>query len=243
MKWNSLFRSNHFPLILVALFLLGSIPKNTSAQTILNSGDTDVFFEMGDQNNPALGSFLAGTTTFNLTAADIPNVELLADFFVVDAGVDIVINGTSLFPQFDDLSQFGNVTVFNTSVSPGFFGAPGGNIESPFSTNTDTSLPRLTISSNSAGTTFSGTLDPNTTAITTFPPAAALTNSLQDFTSLLQVGSNTIEIFNLNQFEGATLDGEFVVSLAAIDPAAVPEPSSISILLLLGTCLVTKRRR
>jgi len=231
MKWNSLFSSIHFPLILAALFLLGSIPKNASAQTILNPGDETVFFDSDGAS--MLGRFPAGDATFNLTAADIPNVELLADFFLVDAGVDIVINGTSLFPQFDDISQFGPTIFPGTGATLG-----GDNIDFPFNTNAN-GLPRLTVSSTSAGTTFSGAIFENSTTTTPLTPNFAV----QDFTSLLVPGANTIEIFNLNQVDGAALEGEFVVSLAALDPAAVPEPSSISILLLLGTCLVTKRRR
>ena len=247
MKWNSLFRSNHFLLILAALFLLGSIPKNASAQTILNTDNNVINVSVPDGNSitdtPGEIGFLAGSTTFDLATGDIPNVELLADLFTVDAGVNIVVNGTQLFDRFTDLSQFGFISVFENEVAPGFEGAAEGNINSPFTPNTDPTLPRLSINSTSAGTTFSGTVDPGTTAITTFPPAAALTDSLEDFTSLLQVGSNTIEFFALNDNDLAFLDGEFTVTLNAINPIAVPEPSSISILLLLGTCLVTKRRR
>ena len=60
-----------------------------------------------------------------------------------------------------------------------------------------------------------------------------------DFNKLLQPGKNTIEIVNLNSFQGATLGGDYTVKLVA----AVPEPSATSLCLVTGLFWIKRRRR
>ena len=211
-------RSDSDILVLVHFF------SATTYADIIDSGVISV-------QEPAGGGFIGGVSTFSLTAAEIPDVELLADFFVVDAGVDIVVNGTSLFPQFNDVSQFGPDSVFLGT------GVANGGIENPFGTNSN-GLPRLTVASDSAGTIFSGAVTPTTNSTITYTPNF----TVEDFNSLLVAGPNTIEFFVLNGFQGANLQGDFVVELNTI-AAAVPEPGSAGLLgLLLVGCLSTRRR-
>ena len=216
--------------VLTYLFLITFFSGTTSADIVLDSGSISV--PKTNTTVPQLG----GTASFSLTADQIPDVELLANLFIVDAGVDVVVNGTSLFTQFNDISQFGPTDVF---VGTGF---PNGGVDFPFSANTN-GLPRLTIESDSTGTTFSGAVSPDSTSTITFTPNPD-TNvfAIQNFNSLLNVGNNTIEFFVLNGFGNAALDGEFVVELNTTT-AAVPEPGSASLLGLFLVGYLSTRRR
>ncbi len=192
-------------------------------------GDT-ITLDEGDISTTTQGG-LAGTSTFSVTAAEIPDVELLADFLIVDSGVDIVVNGTSLFPQFVDISQFGNVPVFSGTGE-----TQGGGVNQPFTPN-DNGLPRLTVNSTSAGTTFSGATIPDDTQTTTYTPEF----TVQNFSSLLIDGTNTITFFNLNDNGPASLQGDFAVTLHS---TAIPEPGMTGLAIVaLVSCLSTRRRR
>ena len=131
-------------------------------------GDT-IILDEGDISTTVQGA-PGGTATFSVTAAEIPDVELLADFLIVDAGVDIVVNGTSLFPQFTDISNFGPVPVFSGTGE-----TQGGGVNQPFTPN-DNGLPRLTVNSTSAGTTFSGATFEDDTQTTTYTPCLLYTS-------------------------------------------------------------------
>lgn len=219
---------SNFPIssktLLSSLLFLALMAGTSWGSIVLSNGTIDAQAGSG-------GGILGGTATFNLQASEIPDVELLANFFIVDAGVDIVVNGTSLFPQFEDVSQFGPVAVFSGTGESG-----GGGINSPFGPNSN-NLPRLTVNSTSVGTDFSGATFQNSTSTVPYTPVF----TVQDFSSLLQSGSNTIEFFVLNNFQGANLQGDFEVTLNA---AAVPEPSAIGLAMLAFlTCLASHRRR
>ena len=192
-------------------------------------GDT-IILDEGDISTTTQGG-LAGTATFSVTAAEIPDVELLADFLIVDSGVDIVVNGTSLFPQFVDISQFGNVPVFSGTGE-----TQGGGVNQPFDPNMN-GLPRLTVNSTSAGTTFSGATFEDDTQTTTYTPEF----TVQNFSSLLIDGTNTITFFNLNDNGPASLQGDFAVTLHS---TAIPEPGMTGLAIVaLVSCLSTRRRR
>ena len=192
-------------------------------------GDT-ITLDEGDISTTTQGG-LAGTSTFSVTAAEIPDVELLADFLIVDSGVDIVVNGTSLFPQFVDISQFGNVPVFSGTGE-----TQGGGVNQPFDPNMN-GLPRLTVNSTSAGTTFSGATSVLDTQTTTYTPEF----TVQNFSSLLIDGTNTITFFNLNNDGPASLQGDFAVTLHS---TAIPEPGMTGLAIVaLVSCLSTRRRR
>ena len=192
-------------------------------------GDT-IILDEGDISTTTQGG-LAGTATFSVAAAEIPDVELLADFLIVDSGVDIVVNGTPLFPQFVDISQFGNVPVFSGTGE-----TQGGGVNQPFTPNYN-GLPRLTFNSTSAGTTFSGATFREDTQTTTYTPEF----TVQNFSSLLIDGTNTITFFNLNDNGPASLQGDFAVTLHS---TAIPEPGMTGLAIVaLVSCLSTRRRR
>ena len=214
-----------------SLILVIAISGNADGDTILEMGTVSVMQASG-------GGGLGGTSTFTLSADDIPDLELLTNFSIVDAGVEIRVNGTSLFPLFDDISQFSQDLVFlDTGVT--LSGGNGeGNIESPFSPNNN-GLPRLTVNSTSDGTTFGGGALVNDSSVTDYTPNF----TVQDFTSLLVAGENNIEFFVLNSFEGANLQGDFTVSLNP-ETVAVPEPTVTGFaLFVLATGLTRRRRR
>ena len=229
MKTNSL----TLPSLLISVaFFTGNVAGDLVE---LDSGDISIL-EQRPNNGDAIGPFLAGTSTFNVTASDIPDVELLADFFLVDAGVRIEVNGTPLFPDFVDISNFGPEPVFTGTGEPN-----GGGVNFPFSTNNNgpngTMLPRLTVNSTSAGTAFSGATF--TTDNFTRPYTPVFT--VADFNSLLVEGSNTIDFFVLNTFQQAELRGEYTV---AVHTKAIPEPGMTGLAVLaLITSLSARRRK
>ena len=214
--------------IILSLFLIIAFSSNTVADIVVDTGPVSVMEAAG-------GGFLGGTSIFTLSAADIPDTELLANFNIVDAGVEIRVNGTSLFPLFDDVSQFSPDVVFlDTGVTAG-----NGNIESPFSPN-DNQLPRLTVNATSAGTTFGGGATVAASSVIDYTPNF----TVEDFSSLLVAGENTIEFFVLNSFQGANLQGDYTVSLNPPAAATVPEPNSTGLAFLsLLTGLSRRRRR
>lgn len=213
------------PTTLTSLFtaLLVVLVNAPVQGSIIDSGNISVMTGSG-------GGFLGGTSTFSVTATEIPDVELLANFLIVDAGVEIVVNGTPLFPQFDDISQFGPVAVFSGTGEPN-----GGGVNSPFGPNNN-GLPRLTVNSTSAGTDFSGATFVGDTQTTVYTPVFAV----QDFSSLLVAGNNTIEFFVLNNFSGSNLQGDFTVNL---NSAAIPEPGMMGVAVLAMLAGVSVRRR
>ena len=210
--------------VIFSVILLAALSSNSVGDTILDAGTVDV-------SAPSGGGFLGGTSTFTLSAADIPDVELFADFSIVDAGVEVRVNGTSLFPLFNDVSQFSPDVVFlDTGVTQG-----NGNIDNPFSPNSN-SLPRLIITSNSDDTLFGGAATPGASSTIDYTPNF----TSQDFSSLLLAGQNTIEFFVLNSFEGADLQGNYTVSLIA---ESVPEPSSVGFAFLALLVGMSRRYR
>ena len=205
--------TNSIPLIL-SLVLITVLSSNALGQLTVDSGTISAM-------EPSGGGFLAGTSTFDLAAADIQDLELLANFDIIDAGIDITVNGVSLYPQFQDYSQFSQDVVFlDTGVPLNERPGEEGNIQSPFSPNNN-NLPRLTVESTSDGTEFSG--GATTAATSTIPYTPNFV--VQDFTSLLVEGQNTIQFFVLNDFQGANLQGDYTVSLNPV-VTSVPEPSA-----------------
>ena len=209
--------------VCAVLITIASTHTPLSADLIL---DTNTF----ESSEPSGGGFIAATTQiFVLTSADIPNVTFDANFDIIDAGIEILVNGTSLFNTGDDLSNFGPQVFTPTAVQPN-------NIDFSFASNNN-GLPRLIVESDSTGTTLSGSPFQNSTSTFEYLPIF----SVQNFSSLLQVGDNQIEIVNLNSFQGANLDGDYTVTLVT-PPTAFPEPSSLS-LCLAGAMLCLGRRR
>jgi len=176
-----------------------------------------------DSNNfsssqPSGGGFVVATTqSFSLTSADIADVTFEANFELIDAGIEILVNGVSLFDTGPDVSQFGPA-VFSPN-----------NLGIPFGPRGD-GLPRLTVQSDFTSDT--------STNIIQYTPLFNVT----DFASLLQVGNNQIEIVNQNNFQGANLSGDYTVKRVT-EAAAVPEPSSIVLLGLFGLAGAVRRRR
>ena len=210
------------------MFLFTFFSSTTSADIV--SGDILV-----PETNTTTRT-LGGDASFSLTAEEIPDVRLLANLFLVDAGVDVVINGTSLFTQFNDISEFGPTNVFVGT------GVPNGGVQNPFVTNNN-GLPRLTIESDSTGTAFSGAVNPTTDSVITYTPNPDPDIfEIQNFNDLLEAGPNTIEFFVLNGFGNAQLNGEFVVELNTTT-VAVPESGSASLLGLLLVGYLSARRR
>lgn len=173
------------------------------------------------------GGFVVATSQITLTNAEIPDITFEANFSPIDAGIEIIVNGNSLFSTGDDLSNFGPQVFQPTPVQPD-------NIDFSFSPN-DNDLPRLSVEFDSAGSSFSGAPFVNSTETVEYIPLFGVA----DFNKLLQPGKNTIEIVNLNSFQGATLGGDYTVKLVA----AVPEPSATSLCLVTGLFWIKRRRR
>ena len=189
------------------------------ASTIL---DINSFSRM----EPSGGGFVVATSQFSLASGDIPNVIFEANFSVIDAGIQINVNGSTLFATGDDVSNFGPPVFQSTAVQPD-------NIDFSFSPN-NSGLPRLTVLSDATGSDFSGAPFVASTSTEDYIPLF----TVNDFTSLLQTGNNVIEIVNLNSFQGANLVGDYTVSL----PTSAPEPSAL-VLVFAGCCVLASRRR
>jgi hypothetical protein len=205
--------------VLLALALMVS---PTRADTVL---DFDSFSAM----EPSGGGFVVATSNFSVAEADIPSITFDANFSLIDAGIEILVNGTALFNTGDDVSNFGPQVFQVTPVQPD-------NIDFSFNPN-DNGLPRMTVASDSTGTVLTGAPFVNSTAVENYVPLFAIA----DFSSLLQPGDNTIEIVNLNNFEGASLAGDYAVT--QVMTVAVPEPTVISVLMLGGLVCSVRRRR
>ena len=211
-----------FSLIAAVLFFY---PLTLSADTVLNTDNTEISF--ANANGPgSTGSFPAGTFTFNLSAADIPNVQLLTNLSVIDDGFAINVNGQTFFSA-NELTQFGPMDFVMTDVQPN-------DIDNSFNTN-DNGLSRLIVDASSVGTAFSGAPFQNSTDVVEYLPNFTVT----DFTSLLRPGDNTIEFIALNGAQGTNVQGEFQVILQT---PAVPEPA-IASLMFAGLLMLGRRRQ
>lgn len=191
------------------------------------------------------GFSLVQTIDFDVVDAD--DIAFEANFFVIDAGIQITVNGTPLFTTGPDVTQFGTPDNFFSTPGTDSAGVPFDNIGFGFNPLTDPvtgdDLPRLTVNSDSAGTAFSGYNQVNLPDVPLIAPTAVTYTTsfpVEIFTDLLNDNSpNTIQIFNINDNSFARLDGDFTLTVEA---SAVPEPSSLS-LLLLGSLFCMKRRR
>ena len=184
-------------------------------------------------NNPTV------VQTIDFDVANVNDIVLEANFFIVDAGIQILVNNQELFATGTDTSQFGPDNIFVSSLLDGTPAPQFDNLGLAFNPLPG-DVPRLTVTSDSSGTAFSGfnQVDGSGNA----PTAVNYTVSFDvaDFSSLLVADSaNTIQILSLNDFGASRLDGAFSLSGAV---AAVPEPSS-SALLVLGTVFCLRRRR
>ena len=225
-----------FSLVLIVAFSSSSFGDIVELTPFENEAPSGTFLEAG------------GPFTFSLNGVDPDDVQLVANFYSIDAGVDIRVNGTSLFPQYADISQFSDQLVFlNTGVTrlgptETRQGGDFGNIESPFTANNnnteDMQFSRLTVTSGSAGTFFGGTVNPDTTDISVYDPNFVSV----DFNSLLLSDSeNTIQFSALNDDGPIGISGDFVIS--DVTATAVPEPSTTILLLLASVALLSTRRR
>lgn len=187
---------------------------------IIDSGDFS-------RSEPSGSGFIVATSTFELDALEIPDICFEANFDLIDAGIEILVNGQSLFNTGDDVSNFGPQVFQPTAVQPD-------NIDFSFSPN-DNNLPRLTVLHDAMGSDFSGAAFVNSTNTVDYIPLFNVSN----FNSLLQAGTNTIEIINLNGFQGANLIGDYTVKSVA----AVPEPSAIAVCMVAGLIMMKRRRR
>ena len=207
---------------LVTFFLISiasSLPL--SADVCLDSGSFS-------RSEPSGTGFVVATSQFSLTSADIPDVTLETNFTVIDAGIEIIVNGVTLYSTGNDVSNFGPQVFVPTAVQPD-------NIDFSFSPN-DNGLPRMTVVSDSSGSDFSGAAFVNSTTTVEYLPLFNVNN----FTSLLTTGNNVIEIVNLNGFQGASLVGDYSVKVAS---SAIPEPTAFSFCLAGGLFLMSRRRR
>lgn len=181
--------------------------------------------------------------TIDFDVANVNDIVLEANFFIVDAGIQILVNNQELFATGDDTSQFNMDNIFDSFLLDGT-PAPFDNLGFGF-VALPGDVPRLTVTSDSSGTAFSGfnqQVNNMGLAPTADPTAVNYTVSFDvaDFSSLLVADSaNTIQILSLNDSDVSRLVGDFSVSGAV---AAVPEPSS-SALLVLGTVFCLRRRR
>ena len=214
---------------------MAAIALTTTSSLRADIVTVDFNFEITDVAI-ASGTFPVTSVTFDIpTAADIAGVSFEANFAIVDAGVDIVVNNQLLFSTGDDVSNFSPTDVFSIPGNP----TPppdDRNIFFPFSpSNND--LPRLSSLSDSTGTSFSGAPRPDSTGIVDYTPLFSIAN----FSDLLETGENTIEILNRNDNGQARLIGDF--TLVAPETTAVPEPSAGSLCLIGGLLWMKRRRR
>ena len=211
----------------VSFILVSALANSAFGDSIVDTGTVSVM-------QASSSEILGGTSTFTLDASNIPDLELLANFSIVDAGVEVRVNGTPLFPPFDDVSQFSQDVVFvDTGVTEGT-----GNIESPFLQN-DNELPRLTINSTSDETTFGG----GATLAASSPIAYTPNFEVQDFSSLLIAGENNIEFYVLKDDGMASLQGDYTVSLKSDRAEASEHTASGLVLLAVMAALLRRYRR
>lgn len=202
---------------IVIVISLSFLVADARSELILDSGSFDT-------STGSTGSTVSATSTFTLTADQIPFTEFLLDLFVIDDGTCVHINGMPLFEAFE-LSQFGPQDFAVTAVQPN-------DIMDPWSPNSN-GLPRLTVASDASGTVFSGAIETGSTGTVDYAPLF----SVADFQSLLVAGSNTIEFINHNGFQGGALEGSYQVSVA------VPEPAAASLICLALVGGMLRRRR
>ena len=182
--------------------------------------------------------------TIDFDVANVNDIVLEANFFIVDAGIQILVNNQELFATGTDATQFGPDNIFVSSLLDGTPALQFDNLGFGF-VALPGDVPRLTVTSDSSGTAFSGfnqQIDQVTGNALTAVTAVNYTVSFDvaDSSSLLVADSaNTIQILSLNGDGVSRLDGDFSLSGAV---AAVPEPSS-SALLVLGTVFCLRRRR
>ena len=181
--------------------------------------------------------------TIDFDVANVNDIVLEANFFIVDAGVQILVNNQELFATGTDVSQFGPPNIFDSFLLDGTPAPQFDNLGFGF-VALPGDVPRLTVTSDSSGTAFSGfnqVADTSGNALTAVTAVNyTVSFDVADFSSLLVADSaNTIQILSLNGDDVSRLVGDFSVSGAV---AAVPEPSS-SALLVLGTVFCLRRRR
>ena len=177
--------------------------------------------------------------TIDFDVANVNDIVLEANFFIVDAGIQILVNNQELFATGTDTSQFNVDNIFDSFLLDGTPAPQFNNLGFGF-VALPGDVPRLTVTSDSSGTAFSGFNQVNGSG--NAPTAVNYTVSFDvaDFSSLLVADSaNTIQILSLNGSGVSRLDGDFSLSGAVV---AVPEPSS-SALLVLGTVFCLRRRR
>lgn len=208
------------------------------------SGD---FSGPGAQQAPNGVSFspaiITDVQTIVFDVANVDDVTFEANFTLIDAGIQILVNGTPLFTTPSDVTQFGPEGTFISNPTTDNNGNAFENLGFAFNALPG-DLPRLTVNSDSTGTSFSGnnqTVINNATGdITpvTYTPGFLVAT----FSDLLVANeSNTIVIQNINANAFANLAGDFeVVSSAA---TAVPEPASVlGLIALIGTMSLRRRR-
>ena len=200
-------------------------------------------------------SFLANFTRIDAGVAVFfnGNPQFMTEEGSGETILDLAASTGLLFSTGNDVSELGP-TVFDTGLlaAPGDLFDEPGNIEDPFTEigPAGAPLPRLTVQTDSAGTIFSGVVTSNPIGPVEFFEAAPSPNAvdrgadfsnISNFSSLLQEGTNTIQIVNLNSSGGANLIGDFTVTLAAA--TSVPEPNSLLGLLTLAGMMSMRRRR
>jgi hypothetical protein len=204
--------------LLHAILALLFIPVGVNADTIVDSGSIT-------GSSGSTGSYVAETATFTLTAGELDYTELFAEFALIDDGLEISVNGNSLFLS-NELSQFGPQDFMSTVVQPN-------DIADPWTTNSN-GIPRLTIRSSLIGTAFSGSVDTSAASAVEYLPNF----TVEDFRSFLQVGNNTIDFINHNGSASAQIDGRYSVTVFA-----VPEPGTLALLGLMPVIGLLRRPR
>ncbi len=203
----------------LAIVLSLSLFQNLSvADIVVDSGTID-------GTSGTVGSYVAETSTFTLSDFQIAQTELFTDFFIIDDGVEIIVNDTSLFLS-ADTSEFGAQDFAVTAVQPN-------DIASPWTPNSN-GLPRLTVLADSTGVAFSGSVDTTTANIVDYLPNFTVAN----FRDALMAGTNTIRFVNHNGTENARLTGAYTVTVRS-----VPEPTSLAVLGAFPLVMALRRRR
>ena len=216
--------SSHQTAFLAAIVMsLGLTTSPLSADIITGSFD-------GPNTSGETGDTVIATIDFEVD--DVADVTFETNFSIVDAGVRVDVNGMTLFSTGQDASEFGPTNVFTSNLGTN-------NLGNPFF---DAGFTRLTVSSDSTGTSFTGNINPGGTVTPIiYTPGSSFVSPLVDFSSLLNPDStNTIQIYNINNNGLARSLGDFTVESII----SIPEPSALS-LYLMGSlfCLRRKRQR